>query len=59
MSNQIVKNKDSASDGLIELQNAPDLTFEKPDTLIDFKIIGEMLRKYEARNKENFNLLTF
>ena len=43
------------SDGFIELQNASDITLEKPTTLIYFGIIGEMQRKHETWNKENLN----
>ena len=42
------------SAGLIKLVNKPDVSFEQPKTLVDFKIINEMLKKHEARSKENF-----
>ena len=42
------------SAGLIELINPPEITLTEPKTLIDFGVVGEMLNKYEARNKEYF-----
>ena len=35
--------------GLIELLNPQDVSFKQPKTLVDFKIINEMLKKHGAR----------
>ena len=45
-----------SSIGLIKLTNPPDVSIEPPKTLVDFSVIGEMLNKYEARNKESFDI---
>ena len=42
-------------EGLIELTNPTDVSLAQLKSSIDFWVIGEILSKYEARNKEGFH----
>ena len=39
-------------EGLIQLKNPPDVTVEESKPLVDFGVIGDMMAKFEARNKK-------
>ena len=59
MSSQDSENPQSMPEGLVQLVNPPDVTLEDSKPLVDFGVIGDMMVKFEARNKENINLSKF
>ena len=42
----------SVPEGLIELTNPPDVNLDDSKPLMDFGKIGDMMARFEARNKE-------
>ena len=42
----------SVPEGLIQLTNPPDVTLDDSKPLAYFGVIGDMMAKFEARNKE-------
>ena len=61
MSENIPSTSRPQESGLIQLISPPDVNVEERPPLVDFEVIGSMMKTFEARNKDskNFSLINF